>query len=207
MKDESAVLESEEERFEDKSMASISSIFYNAYSFVKGFFIAGEEHEMQATTRPDTKLNREGESEPGNTANWTPEPMICKTCGNTGSSDQPIPEDKIKAIRLKQALQTLQEKLRLPTDGVDLDQIVLSDDQEDSARTELPEPLDQILGGDEGQSEEEDFYAWDKRKIFTGSESEYTRITYRETLLQVVFFFFFCFAVKSFDLPTQCELC
>ena len=90
----------------------------------------------------------------------------------TGS---PESESVVKTYHVKMALQQLQEKLQLPSGGVNLDEIARSSDWGATSSSKLPKPLlEQISedGSQAGDDDEEDFYAWDKRKIFAGQHSK-----------------------------------
>ena len=151
-----------------KIQEKTGSYIDNIVSFFTSFF-SPEETEVENDPNLDEVANVKQET--------GSEKPTCKTCGRIASSSDSktkvLPEDEIKAIRLNMALKVLQEKLRLSPKELTLEETKNLLEEFDKTHSELPAPLlDQIDESDD-QAEEDDFYAWDKRKIFAGRLSRY----------------------------------
>ena len=164
-----------------KIQEKTGSFIDNIVSFFTSFF-SPEETEVENDPNLDEVANVKQET--------GSEKPTCKTCGRIASSSDSktkvLPEDEIKAIRLNMALKVLQEKLRLSPKELTLEETKNLLEEFDKTHSELPAPLlDQIDESDD-QAEEDDFYAWDKRKIFAGRLSRY--LLYKSTFQFLPFY-------------------
>ncbi|RUS90336.1 hypothetical protein EGW08_001934 [Elysia chlorotica] len=143
----------------NKEQKPFQAFFENIASYFKSLFTV-EETEIPETEKSLNGVNFDhAKAKP-----------ICKTCGNVSpsSSASKAPSEQIKALRLEQALQLLQEKLRLPPKDFVVQEDMRLKKKVGTTPSKLPAPLLHDVQENDDQLDEEDFYAWDKRKVFSG---------------------------------------